>query len=101
MQCFKPFWALRFKLIIHRLQQSGLAVLWRYNIKLGCVVHEKEKGRDRSVQMVTQLVLWLLALWDYFLFGEGSGTQMASYAALLFLFFLFYLNLLKELSGLY
>lgn len=53
-----------------------------YKIKLGCVVHEKERARDRSVQMVTQWVLWLLALWDYFLFGEGSGAQMASYVAL-------------------
>lgn len=45
-------------------------------------MHEKERARDRSVQMVTQWVLWLLALWDYFLFGEGSEAQMASYAAL-------------------
>lgn len=43
---------------------------------------EKERARDRSVQMVTQWVLWLLALWDYFFFGEGSGAQMASDAAL-------------------
>lgn len=48
------FWTLRFKVMIRRHQQSGLSVLGMYKIKLGCVVHEKERARDRSVQMVTQ-----------------------------------------------
>lgn len=70
----------------------GLSLLWRHTIKTVCVEHEKLRARDRSVQMVTQWVLWLLALWDCFLFGEGSDGFLCSFIYI-YIFFKFHLSL--------
>lgn len=39
-------------------------------MKLVCVYKGgRERAKEKSIQMVTQRVYWLLALWDCFLFG--------------------------------